>query len=425
MTQKPSGLSRRDLTSIKGFEPVLPELGKIKIGKKGQLQKSNRGSDYQRPLKLDHFQIVGLERGPDNNLLVDTALHKLIGDKPRELDVVFPYNEIDLNFLTFYAWYSSRVIRCRGNGEIAFRLDEKTGDYNEIPCDPSTCPIHTPPPPKNQSQKPSPVLCKPNGILSAILMKAPRLGGVYKFRTTSYHTIRNILSSLQMIKQLTGGSLAGIPLKLTLKPQTVNPKGTAGAIVVHVVSVEWVGTLEELYAKALEQAGMRAKSLTDLRVFEEQTRKALTAAPDESAAEALEITEEFYPDTIEGELIEGGLIEGDAVKEPKAKAKPKDKAKPPPKNKAQGAQGGAQEPKAPTPDKATPPESGDPREGEGPPVEAYADDLLDDAAPPPGYSKDSTPPEAATTAPEEEAPAQDVKPDGDNRPTNKNKKRRI
>ncbi len=236
-------------------------------------------------------------------------------------------------------------------------------------------------------------------------MKAPRLGGVYKFRTTSYNTVRNVRSSLMMIRQLTGGTLAGIPLKLTLKPQTVNPKGLKGAIIVYVVSVEWVGTLEALYKKALESAELRAKSLTDLRDYETQARRALTAGPEEDAQEAREVAEEFYPDAVEAELVEDGVIEG------KAAESPGDQAEKP----AQEAQEPAQEPE------------GEPGGGESPPLEAYSEeppaDLMDefpegDAAHPGG----DPPPEAETPPTEEKKPPV---AEGKNRKPNKSKKRRI
>lgn len=400
--------SRRDLTEIKGFEPVLPELGKIKIGEKGQLRKSKSGTSFQAPQKLDHFKVTGLERGPDNNLLVDLELHKVIGKNPRELDIVFPYNELDLNFVTFFAWYSSRTVRCKGNGQVAFRLDENSGEYKQIECNPEKCPMHSPPPPRNKKEKPTSAVCKPNGILSVILMKAPRIGGVYKFRTTSYNTVRNVRSSLMMIRQLTGGTLAGIPLKLTLKPQTVNPKGMQGSIVVYTVSVEWVGTLEGLFQKALESAQMRAQNLTDIRSFEEQARKALTTGPVETEAEAREVAEEFYPDAV---IEDAEIIDVDPVEEGKAQAE----------NPAQDAQGSAQEANEGMTDNVPSEPDGDPRAGDEPPVEVYAEDL------PPDIDGDLLDDVAPGVPGEDDAPAEDEsqKTEGGNNPTNTKSRRRI
>lgn len=363
MNENATKLSRRDLTSIKGFDPVLPELGKIKIGEKGQRRKSKKSNvEFQPPQKLDHFKVVGLERGPDNNLLIDKKLHEVVGPKPRELDIVFPYNDIALNFVTFYAHYSSRTCQCKGNGEVAFRL-KQAGEYEQIKCNPESCPLHNPPEPKNKNERRANAVCKPNGILSVILMKAPRIGGVYKFRTTSYNTVRNLLSSLQMIRQLTGGTLAGIPLKLTLKPQTVTPKGMTGGIVVYVVSVEWPGTIDSLYAKALESASLRAKSLTDLRDYEDQARKALTSGPDENEDEIIEVTEEFYPEAVEAELVEDSDKPETATEPPKP---PEDAEAQAPKEKAGG----------PISDDNVPPLDAYEEDGTPPP-----DDLMDDAAP--------------------------------------------
>ena len=50
---------------IKGLAPGLTERGKIKIGEKGRMIQSQRGTQFQPPQKLDHFRITTLYRGPD------------------------------------------------------------------------------------------------------------------------------------------------------------------------------------------------------------------------------------------------------------------------------------------------------------------------------------------------------------------------
>jgi len=54
---------------IKNLTPGLPEVGKIKIGYKGEEMTSKGGKRFQPPKKLDHFLITGLERGADGNFL--------------------------------------------------------------------------------------------------------------------------------------------------------------------------------------------------------------------------------------------------------------------------------------------------------------------------------------------------------------------
>lgn len=305
-----TGLKRSDLIEIKDFDPILPEIGKIKIGKKGQFMKSKGGKDFQPPQKLDHFVITTLNRGNDGNLLVDTELMKSLAGLPanaskekiasislKEIDIIFPYDEISLNFQTFYGKYSSSKCHCRGNGEVALKLmeDSKSPEWNEIDCKPAVCEFYSPPNPEGTQS------CKMNGILSMILMEAPRVGGVYKFRTTSFITIRNIRSALGEILSITNGILAGIPFKLVVKPQQVQPQNMKGAIVVHTVNVEWVGDIPSLLEKAKTVALHRSQARMDLRKLESNAKLALESAPPE--IEAKDIVEEFYPQVVEAEIV--------------------------------------------------------------------------------------------------------------------------
>ena len=56
MTEK-AGRSR----IIKNLAPSLTQRGKIKIGEKGKMIKSQGGADFQLPKKLDHFKVVSAE----------------------------------------------------------------------------------------------------------------------------------------------------------------------------------------------------------------------------------------------------------------------------------------------------------------------------------------------------------------------------
>ena len=86
--------------------------------------------------------------------------------------------------------------------------------------------------------------CKPMGTLQVLLEGVDRVGGVWRFRTTSWNSVNAILSSLVLIKTITGGVLSGILLHLVLSPKTVTvPAGpTAGQnMVVYVMSLEYRG----------------------------------------------------------------------------------------------------------------------------------------------------------------------------------------
>src|ERR1019366_8937179 len=61
--------------------------------------------------------------------------------------------------------------------------------------------------------------CKPSGDLRFVLADFPRLGSVCRLHTCSYRSIRQIHSALQEIQTFTGGRLAGITAKLTVRPE--------------------------------------------------------------------------------------------------------------------------------------------------------------------------------------------------------------
>ena len=132
-----------------------------------------------------------------------------------------------------------------------------------------------------------------------VLKDAPRLGGVYKFRTTSVNSIRSILSSMFFIQSLTGGVLADIPLKMTIAPQSVNPVGSPTAQTIYVVNLEYPGNMDDLHKQTIElmtrKAGMQKKIIE----IESQARIAITAP--ETKEDIQDAEYEFYPETVKEE----------------------------------------------------------------------------------------------------------------------------
>lgn len=272
----PARMSSPQGNYIKGLVPMMKEIGKIKIGSKGEVKTSGKGTQYRPPVKFDHFEIVSVLRDEQQNLIPDPVMNEL-GDKPKELDVFLLYNDETLNFTTRYNEYKGGKCQCSGDGVTARLIN---GD--EIECNPETCKVF-----KEKR-------CKPNGILSVILTKSPRLGGVYKFRTTSYNSIRSILSSLFFIRSLTGGVLAMIPLKMTVSPMTVQPKDSATAQTIYVVNVEFAGTVQQLLEKTVEVSKYQSLMRGQIQELEITARMALCAP--ESEEEIKDIQAEFYPE---------------------------------------------------------------------------------------------------------------------------------
>ena len=268
---------------IQGLTPGLKEVGKIKIGKKGAMKKSKKGNDFRPPEKFDHFEVVTLYKDVESgDFIPDPSIMEAIGDNAKELEITLLYDDPTLNFFTQYNQYKGGKRMCSGDGVTAIQADG-----TKIKCNPDTCTIF-------KAKK-----CKPNGILSVILKDAPQLGGVYKFRTTSFNSIRSLLSSMFFIQSLTGGRLANIPLKMTIAPMSVNPVGSPTAQTIYVVNLIYPGTVDDLRKETLqlmtEQAGMHSKMIE----LEAQARAAISAP--ETKEEIQDVESEFYPDTAKEE----------------------------------------------------------------------------------------------------------------------------
>ncbi len=180
--------------SIKGLSQIrrLPRVGIIRLGVK---KKSAKGTEY--PSAVDYFVC------PDE-------VKKVYGEKPRELDIVFPLDEIDDVFPQFYKRYGhSKGLVCKGDGERANQINEKTGEFEEVECLGQQCPFY-------QAKK-----CKEVATLNFILPKI-QLDGIYQLHTSSFHSIVKINSSLDYIRSMFG-KISMIPLKLVVEGTEAHP----------------------------------------------------------------------------------------------------------------------------------------------------------------------------------------------------------
>ncbi len=280
------GQSKRS-AMVKNITPGLVECGKIKIGKKGETRESKNGNSFQLPEKLDHFLVTKLERDDNNNFKIDLDIHKKLGDNPKRIPVRLLYDSIELNFQSRYACFAGRTLCCSGDGENADRINSKTGEISEV-----SCPCEMVEPEFKGKHK-----CKLNGVLSVMLDDGKGVGGVWKFRTTSYNSIQGIMSSLTLIKSLTRGFLAGIPLDLTLNPKTVTIPGTTKQQTIQVVSFEYRGNLATLHKESIRIVGENKNHLLQMKEIESEAKLLLSSenavlAEDEQG----DIVDEFYPD---------------------------------------------------------------------------------------------------------------------------------
>jgi hypothetical protein len=170
------------ITRIKGLSDKrrLPRLGRLRLGIKVA---NNKGVTY--PKEVPYF-------------VVTDEVKKVYGEKPTELDVMFPLDDIDTVFPVSYKYYgSSKGLKCNGDGEIAYYADEKTKETMEKKC---PCEL------LEQGK------CKQSGTLSIILQKI-NVGGVYQITTSSFNSIVDLASGIDYVKALIG-RVAMVPLKL-------------------------------------------------------------------------------------------------------------------------------------------------------------------------------------------------------------------
>lgn len=174
----------------------LPRLGKIRLGVKMISKKT--GKEY--PKETDYF-------------VCPEEVRKIYGDQPKELDVMFPLNEVEAIFPQRYVWYGqSRGVKCIGDGEKAQRADiegmEKAQGYRENIIREIECPCD-----KLGKE------CRRRAHLMVILPKVS-LGGIYQIDLGSYHSIIDINSALSTDPENVGyvmslvGRIAMVPLKL-------------------------------------------------------------------------------------------------------------------------------------------------------------------------------------------------------------------
>lgn len=165
---------RSNVTRIKGLSDRrrLPLLGKIRLGIKKKSQKT--GNEY--PAEVDYF-------------VCPQEIQQIFGEQPKTLKVMFPLDDIDTIFPVAYIFYGqSRGVKCKGDGERAWCVDNETKEIVERAC---PCEL------LEQNK------CKQVGRLM-FMIPAVSVGGVYQTTTSSYNSIVDIQSGLDFVKAMVG-----------------------------------------------------------------------------------------------------------------------------------------------------------------------------------------------------------------------------
>jgi len=272
--------------------PRLTELGKIKIGTKDATERQSRGGGtWRAPVKLDHFLVTTTHRDAKGDLVVDDLLMRTLAEdcgsadgKVREIPIVVLSDDPDEIMSSAYTRYKGKAATGRCDGDVVtwYAKDDGTRVDPPVqrPCDGEhlheTWKLHT--------------------VFSCVIACGDaRLGGVYRFRTTSRITAEQMYGSLLHIGTLTGGVLQGLPLRLVVRPIQVSPDGKPTTV--YVVHVELRGAdVNEIQRQAVQLAQMRRDNALAVRAARREY-VAMLRAPgvDESDVEQADVAEEFHP----------------------------------------------------------------------------------------------------------------------------------
>jgi hypothetical protein len=253
------------------------------------------------PQKIPYFTFLRL--GMDGDYVHDFDAIEQHGPIPSEIDIVFLTDE---PFDYSYGWYTEARLNCRGDGmvgrrhvEAAVNGDKPAADaaaargerYFEVrQCFVSGCPM--------AEQK----KCKPHGRLFFQLVNQPRFGGTVTYDTTGFRSVSQLYSCIRELKSVTGrgdpdrGYIAGIPLKLVMRPYKVTHDGKP--------SVQYGVSLEYRAANAVELRRLLVQQGQEFRaalppVERQRLRIASGAIPEDAPiedADAPFMDAEFCPD---------------------------------------------------------------------------------------------------------------------------------
>jgi hypothetical protein len=260
----------------------LPRAGKIRLGEKRISQKS--GNPY--PAATDFFV------WPEESKRV---LTELFGEKAREMDIMFPSEDLEQICPQYLKRYGTSGLLCRGDGVMAECVNQETGEWVEITCNPEECPYFSPPDPSKKS-------CRQVMNLRFII---PQLisEGVWQLDTSSYNSIIAVNSAIEYIYGLVG-RVSMIPLRLRVIPREVQPDGKKK--IVYVLDLKLGSQLGLRELQALAQS--EGKPLLALPSLEDHV------PPDD----LFPVEAKAFEEPAEGEVVEiaedlAGDIESDQL----------------------------------------------------------------------------------------------------------------
>lgn len=209
---------------IKGFtdRARLSRGGHLRLGTK---KENAQGKTY--PTKSDFF-IADFDDPKHSELF-----HKLYGEQPREVEICFHSNDPEVIFPQWYVCYgSSSGLKCKGDGEVAMRLNSP-GNLEEVEClTPEHCEF------AKQNGSGGKSGCKQQGMLQFFIKGLPTMK-VFQINTTSWNSMMNVNSAIKMLQWLRRGqSIAGVWVRLKLVPRETTSKDKGGKVTIYVLEID-------------------------------------------------------------------------------------------------------------------------------------------------------------------------------------------
>jgi len=277
---------------IKNLSDVrrMPRIGKIRLGIKVEPEEEGK-NPY--PRATDYFVV------PDE-------IKKIVGDMPKKLNIMFPTEKADEFAQQWLRCYSfSQGLVCKGNGVVATRKIDVDNGYiarhtteewvfKEWGCDPDTCEQYL------EKQ------CRRVMNLLFFMPDVPGIG-VWQLDTTSFYSIVNINSCVDLIRHICG-RISFIPLTLSLEPLEVSPPGITKKTVhilairsdVKLAEIQKLGTVapERILLPLLEEEEAPEDIYPEQKLVEAEAGAGKERAPAEPREEKTpdDITEDDVPD---------------------------------------------------------------------------------------------------------------------------------
>lgn len=239
------------------------------------------------PQQLDHFIFQKkTQRGSgisaDVIWEIDQEKTEHFGRNCREVGILLLDDDPDVVFRTEYAWWTRTQKQCWGDGESATRrtVDSPRGERWE-PCANERC--------LDLEEE----RCRPSGDLYFLLADYPTLGTICKLHTSSYQSIREIYAALETIRNVTGGRLKGLRLRLFVRAEkntyTDKKRNSRMSGTKHVLG------LELITSEVKQLQGQTIEAVDAFRTVKRQLAEETIRIDDPESGQAAAVSAEFYP----------------------------------------------------------------------------------------------------------------------------------